>query len=62
MDEIYKKMLRQCEGFDWDEGNVNKNWLKHKVSPAECEQIFFNRPLVIQDDIKHSEVENRFYA
>ncbi len=55
-------MLRQCEGFDWNEGNVDKNWLKHKVSPAECEQIFFNRPLVIQDDIKHSEVENRFYA
>ncbi len=62
MDKIYKKMLRQCEGFDWDEGNVNKNWLKHKVSPAECEQIFFNRPLVIHDDIKHSEVEIRFYA
>lgn len=62
MDKIYKKILRQCEGFEWDEGNINKNWLKHKVSPAECEQIFFNRPLVIQDDLRHSEVEKRFYA
>lgn len=56
------KILSQCEGFEWDDGNINKNWLKHKVSPAECEQIFFNRPLVIQDDIKHSEAEKRFYA
>ena len=56
------EVLSHCEGFEWDEGNVNKNWLEHKVSPAECEQVFFNRPLVIQDDIKHSEVEKRFYA
>ncbi len=62
MDKIYMIILSQCEGFEWDDGNINKNWLKHKVSPAECEQIFFNRPLVIQDDIKHSEAEKRFYA
>ena len=62
MDEIYTKILSQCEGFEWGEGNLKKNWLKHNVSPAECEQIFFNRPLVIQDDIKHSEAEKRFYA
>lgn len=62
MDKIYKKILSQCEGFEWDDGNINKNWLKHKVSPAECEQLFFNRPLVIQDDISHSELEKRFYA
>ena len=62
MDKIYMEIVSQCEGFDWDDGNINKNWLKHKVSPAECEQIFFNRPLVIQDDTKHSEAEKRFYA
>ncbi len=62
MYKIYTNLLTQCEGFEWDEGNINKNWLKHKVSPAECEQIFFNRPLVIQDDVKHSEAEKRFYA
>ncbi len=56
------KILSQCEGFEWDDGNINKNWLKHNVSPAECEQLFFNRPLVIQDDIKHAEAEKRFYA
>jgi uncharacterized DUF497 family protein len=62
MEKIYMKILSQCEGFEWDDGNINKNWLKHNVSPAECEQLFFNRPLVIQDDIKHAEAEKRFYA
>lgn len=62
MDKICKEMLSKCEGFAWDDGNINKNWLKHKVSAAECEQLFFNRPLIIQDDIKHSDVEKRFYA
>ena len=62
MDKIYRKILHQCCGFDWDEGNTDKSWLKHKVSPSECEQIFFNHPLVIQDDIIHSKSEQRFYA
>ena len=62
MDEIHIELLRQCFGFDWDKGNVDKNWLKHKISPAECEQIFFNHPLLIQDDIRHSTMEKRFYA
>ena len=46
MDEIYRELLHQCFGFDWDKGNVDKNWLKHKVSPSECEQIFFQPPLI----------------
>ena len=62
MDKIHTKLLTQCEGFEWDEGNSHKNWLKHKVSPAECEQLFFNKPIVIEDDTKHSGAENRFYA
>jgi len=62
MDRTYKEILNQCVGFDWDKRNINKNWLKHKVSPAECEQIFFNRPLVVQDDVLHSKIEKRFFA
>ena len=58
---ILEKLLK-CTGFQWDEGNANKNWTKHKVNPSECEQIFFNQPLVIIDDIKHSEAENRHYT
>ena len=51
-----------CTGFDWDEGNLLKNWEKHRVSAAECEQVFFNRPLIAAPDQKHSGKESRFYA
>jgi hypothetical protein len=54
--------LARCTGFDWDEGNVLKNWVKHRVTAAECEQIFFNRPLVVAEDVEHSQTEGRFYA
>ena len=49
-------------GFEWDDGNKEKNWIRHGVSQQESEQIFFNRPLVVQDDELHSDVEPRFYA
>jgi len=55
-------LLWECTGFDWDESNLEKNWVSHEVSAAECEQIFFNLPLVVTDDVKHSQKENRFYA
>jgi uncharacterized protein len=48
--------------FDWDEGNLEKNWLKHKVAPHECEQVFFNQPLVVEKDTKHSHLEQRYFA
>ena len=55
-------LLLKCTGFEWDEHNAEKNWQKHHVTPTECEEIFFNRPLVVADDFRHSEKENRFYA
>jgi uncharacterized protein len=48
--------------FDWDAGNADKNWLRHRVSPWECEQVFFNRPLVVAEDELHSHNERRHYA
>jgi len=54
--------LQACTGFDWDEGNLLKNWEKHGVSAAECEQVFFNRPLLAQPDVQHSDSEVRFYV
>ena len=56
------KQLQESEGFDWDFGNRLKSWIKHGVSIAECEQIFFQQPLIIADDIKHSKNEVRFFA
>jgi len=54
--------LLDCTGFDWDEANVPKIWEKHEVSPMECEQIFFNLPLVAGRDEKHSGAEMRYYV
>lgn len=54
--------LGRCTGFQWDEGNLFKNWERHQVSAAECEQVFFNRPLVSVPDETHSDKEPRFYA
>ena len=55
-------ILSKCSEFEWDKHNAEKIWIKHNVTLSECEQIFFNLPLVVTDDIKHSESENRFYA
>ena len=49
-------------GFDWDEDNFYKNIGKHNVFDTEAEQIFFNHPLVVKHDFKHSQNEERFYA
>ncbi|MCX5826776.1 MAG: BrnT family toxin [Deltaproteobacteria bacterium] len=56
------EILSHCIGFDWDEGNILKDWEKHRVSVSECEQTFFNRPLVTSPDAGHSSEEARFYA
>ena len=53
--------LTKITGFEWDDGNVRKN-VKHGVSMAEAEQIFFNIPLLVLEDIKHSRMELRFHA
>ena len=56
------QIVNDIIGFDWNEGNFNKNWTKHQVSNAECEEIFFNLPLLVADDRKHSQNEKRYYA
>jgi uncharacterized DUF497 family protein len=49
-------------GFEWDEGNSEKNWRRHGVLRAETEQVFLNRPLVVAGDPRHSDREGRFFA
>ncbi len=56
------EMLAACIGFEWDEGNADKNWIQHQVSPGECEEAFFNDPLLVLPDVGHSKPEPRFYA
>ena len=54
--------LQHCVGFDWDDGNERKNWEKHRVSDAECEEVFFNDPLVAGTDLSQSQSEARYFA
>jgi hypothetical protein len=58
----FLEAVLSCTGFDWDDGNSDKNWIRHKVSQAECEGLFFNAPLVVAPDDKHSGVEPRLYV
>jgi uncharacterized protein len=53
--------LTKITGFDWDDGNARKNE-KHEVSTAESEQVFFNSPLLLLADAKHSDREWRYHA
>jgi hypothetical protein len=53
--DIFKNIL----GFDWDPSNINKNQAKHNVTWQEAEATFRNRPIVVLEDSKHSNMENR---
>ena len=52
--------LPEFKGFGRDEGNGKKNRESHRVIPQEAEQVFFNRPLIVADAVKHSEAERRY--
>lgn len=54
--------LANCDGFDWDDGNSNKNWYGHRVSDIECEEIFSNYPLIVAANIRGAVSEKRFEA
>lgn len=59
--DVHSK-LEGCQGFQWDKGNSLKNWLKHGVTQREAEEVFFNKPLLLFEDEKHSEHEERVLA
>ncbi len=54
--------LDECTGFEWDDGNSEKNWITHGVACGEGEEVFFNVPLILAPDREHSEVEERYYG
>jgi uncharacterized DUF497 family protein len=49
-------------GFQWDDGNAEKNWKRHRVTQAEAEQVFFNKPILVTSDPGHSRAEERLFA
>ena len=61
MADLHDRLAR-ATAFEWDAGNATKSWTKHTVSQGECEQVFFNAPLVLAADPTHSAHEARFFA
>jgi len=51
-----------AEAFEWDEYNADKIRRKHKVQSGECEEVFFNEPMLILPDETHSKSERRHWA
>jgi uncharacterized DUF497 family protein len=54
--------LNDIIGFQWDSGNETKNMDKHGVSKEDIERVFFNHPLFLYPDLKHSTDEERLNA
>jgi uncharacterized DUF497 family protein len=55
-------VVEAIEGFEWDAGNSEKNWKRHRVTQAECEQIFANLPLLLSVATKAGSGEPRYFA
>jgi len=51
--------LSLIEGFDWDKGNL-EHITRHKVNYKECEEVFLNKPFIVNEDESHSQSEERF--
>ncbi len=47
--------------FEWDRYNT-EHIRGHKVECGECEQVFFDIPLTIEPDPRHSRHENRYFV
>ena len=54
--------IENTDMFDWDDGNIYKNEKKHGLKWQLIEEVFFNEPLLLFEDVKHSEKECRCFA
>jgi len=54
--------IENIVGFDWDDGNIYKNEKKHGLKWQLIEEVFFNEPLLLLEDFKHSNNECRCFA
>lgn len=59
--DLLPEFFAGVSGFQWDDGNSDKNWRRHRVTQGEAEQVFFNRPVIVADDDLHSDDETRYF-
>lgn len=55
-----RRILPKPITFEWDKGNIGKNWIKHDVTDQESEEPFFDPNRKIFRDQVHSGHEERF--
>jgi len=48
------KIFRKPFGFEWDQGNKDKNFIRHRVTDEESEEVFFDKNKKIFKDVAHS--------
>ena len=53
--------LARITGFDLSNANARKNE-KRGVAQAEAEEVFFNQPQLMLEDLRHRDQEARFHA
>lgn len=54
--------LSRLKSFEWDKGNLDKSYKKHGITPKEAEELFIDPDVILLDDIRHSQKEERFAA
>ncbi len=52
--------LSKIVRFEWDKGNIDKIYAKHRITIREAEESFLDENLLLIEDIKHSQKEERF--
>lgn len=55
-------ILDEIEGFEWDNGNSGKNYLKHGITDKEAEDLFKNYPLISEGSAYGNEERYQLFA
>ena len=53
------RILPEPLSFEWDKGNIDKNYQKHWITPNEAEEVFLDDNAITLDDESHSVSEKR---
>jgi len=54
------RLFRKPVSFEWDQGNKDKNLVKHKVTDEECEETFFDSDKKVANTLVKIKGENRY--
>ena len=54
------EVIKDLIGFEWDAHNKDKNFIKHRVTDEECEEVFFDERKKMLNDVPHLVSEKRY--